>query len=102
MLLIHQYLQFFLFRAALNSFFVQPVLVVGIALTQVQDLAFLVVELIKFASAHLSSQVSLDGIPSLQRVNHTAQLGVNSRLGERALIPLSMSLLSSTGPSTDH
>lgn len=100
-LLIHQHAQFFLFRAALDSFFVRPVLVVGIALTQVQDLAFVVVKLMEFVSAHLSSQVPLDGIHSLQHANHTTQLGVNSKLGERAPIPLSTSLLSSTGPSTD-
>lgn len=64
----------------------QPVIVVGIALAQVQDLAFVVVKLEKFASAHLSSQVPLDGIYSLQHANHTIQLGVNSKLGEHAPI----------------
>lgn len=63
-LLIHQHTQLFLFRAALDSFFVQPVLVVGIALTKMQDLAFVIVKLMKFALARLSSRVSLDGIPS--------------------------------------
>lgn len=54
-LLIHQHPQFFLLRAAFNSFLAQPVLAIGIALTQVQDLAFVMVELMKFASSHLSS-----------------------------------------------
>jgi len=77
-LFIPQYPQVLLCRAALHLFILQPVLIVGVALTQVQDLALGLVEphevhvgpLLEFV------QVPLDGIPSLRRVNRATQLGV--------------------------
>jgi len=44
-LLMHLYSQILLFRAALNSFIPQPVLILGLAPAQLQDLAFGLVEL---------------------------------------------------------
>ena len=77
-LFTHQHPQVLLGRVALNPFILQPVLIVGVALTQVQDLALGLVEphevhvgpLLEFV------QVPLDGIPSLRRVNRATQLGV--------------------------
>ena len=77
----------FFSRAALNPFILWLVLVVGIALSQVQDLAFGFVEL---QGVHLGSllkpvQLPLCGIPSLWYVDCTSQLGVISKLAEGAL-----------------
>ncbi|KAK4817048.1 hypothetical protein QYF61_026356 [Mycteria americana] len=60
---IHQYPQVLLSRAALNPFIPQPVLILGVAPTQ----------------------VPLDDIPSFWRVNCTTQLGVICKLAEGAL-----------------
>jgi len=58
--LIHQYPQVFLFRAALEPLSTQPVLVFGIALTHVQDIAWKT-----FSSFKLSIFTILDGITSV-------------------------------------
>ena len=76
-----------------------------ISLTHVQDLALGLVELheVCMRPPLKPVKVPLDGIPSLQRVDCTTQLGV-SELAEDASIPLSMSptkILNSTGPNTD-
>ncbi|KAK4830184.1 hypothetical protein QYF61_008975 [Mycteria americana] len=70
--------------AALNPFSAQPVLVLGIAPTQVQDLALGLVELHEVCTGPPLKpvKVPLDGIPSLQRVDHTTQLGVVGKLAE--------------------
>ncbi|KAK4810873.1 hypothetical protein QYF61_013281 [Mycteria americana] len=75
--------------AALNPFIPQSVLILGIALTQVQALALGLVELHEVHMGPLLKpvQVPLDGIPSLQRINCTTQLGVISKLAEGALNP---------------
>ena len=80
-------------------------LVLGIALTQIQDLALGLVEL---QEVHMGPpikpvKVPLDGMPSLKRVNCTTELGVICKLAEGALNPsLSlMKILNSTGSSTD-
>jgi len=88
-LLIHQYPQVLLRRAALEPLSAQPLLVFGIALTHAQDLALGLVELheVHTGPPLQSVKVPLNGIPSLQRVNHTTQLGVVSRLAEGALSP---------------
>jgi len=87
-LLTHQYPQVLLLRAALELLSTQPVLVFGIALTHVQDLALSLVELhAVHAGSHLQSvKVPLNGIPSLQCANHTTELGVG-KLAEGALSP---------------
>jgi len=87
-LFIHQYLQDLLGRAALSSFSAQPIFVLGIAPTHVQDLAL---DLVEFHEVHTGPllkpvQVPLDGIPSLQHIDHTTQLGViGKQLAECAL-----------------
>ncbi|KAK4818354.1 hypothetical protein QYF61_011451 [Mycteria americana] len=77
-LFIHQHPQVLLCRAALNPFIPKPVLILRVTPTQVQDLALGVVE---------PHEVPLDGIPSLQCIDHTTQLGVVCRLAEGALDP---------------
>jgi len=62
----HQYPQVLLHRAALYSFIPQSVLILRIALSQVQDLALSLVEL---HEAHMSKflqtvKVPVDGMPS--------------------------------------
>jgi len=53
---MHQYPQVLLGRADLNSFIPQPVFVLGIALTQVQDLAFGLLKLMRFTGAYFLSR----------------------------------------------
>ncbi|KAK4831314.1 hypothetical protein QYF61_016803, partial [Mycteria americana] len=67
----------------------QPVFVLGIALTHVQDLALGLVELpeVCMGPPLKPVKVPLDGIPSLQRVDRTTQLGVIGKLAEGALNP---------------
>ncbi|GAB0186614.1 mitochondrial enolase superfamily member 1 [Grus japonensis] len=88
-LFINQHPQVLLLRAAFNPFLAQPVVVLGIALTHMQDLALGLVELHEFRMGPPLQpvKVPLDGIPSLQRVNHTTQLGVIGKLAEGALDP---------------
>ncbi|GAB0196099.1 cAMP-dependent protein kinase inhibitor alpha [Grus japonensis] len=88
-LLINQYPQVPLLKAALNPFSAQPVVVLGIALTHVQDLALGLVELHEVHMGPLLQpvKVPLDGIPSLQQVNRSTQLEVVGKLAEGALDP---------------
>ncbi|KAK4815543.1 hypothetical protein QYF61_003235 [Mycteria americana] len=88
-LFTHQYPQVLLCRAALNPFIPQPVLILGVAPTQVQDLAL---GLVEPPEVHMDPllelvQVPLDGIPSLRSVNHTTHLGVICKLAKDALDP---------------
>jgi len=74
-------------RAALNPFSLQPVLILGIAHSQVLDLAL---GLVEPHEVHIDPlldlvQVPPDGILSLRHVDHTTQLGVTCRLAEGAL-----------------
>ncbi|KAK4823355.1 hypothetical protein QYF61_001703 [Mycteria americana] len=80
---IHQYPQVPLWRAALNPFIPQPVLIPA------QDLALGLVEPHEVHTGPVlkSVQVPLDGIPSLRCVNRTTQLGVICKLAEGALDP---------------
>jgi len=77
-LLVNPHPQVLPVSAALNPFSAQPVFVLGIAPTQVQDLALGLVELhgVHMGPPLQPVQVPLDGIPSLQRVDCTTQLGV--------------------------
>jgi len=88
-LFVHRYPQVLLGRAALNPFIPQPVLIVGVALAQVQDSAPGLVEPPEVHTGPLLElvQVPLDGIPSLRHVNRTTQLGVTCKLAEGALEP---------------
>ncbi|KAK4832903.1 hypothetical protein QYF61_026546 [Mycteria americana] len=76
-------------RAALNPFSAQPVFVLGIVPTHVQDLALGPVELheVHTCPPLKPVKVPLDGIPSLQRVDSTTQLGDVGKLAEGALNP---------------
>ncbi|KAK4822199.1 hypothetical protein QYF61_011840 [Mycteria americana] len=88
-LFIHQYSQVLLSRAAPNLFIPQSILILGVALTQVQDFALGLVEPHEVHMGPLIKlvQVSLDGILYLRHVNHTTQLGVTCKLAEGALHP---------------
>ncbi|KAK4822567.1 LOW QUALITY PROTEIN: hypothetical protein QYF61_016136 [Mycteria americana] len=93
-LFIHQYPQVLLHRAALNPLIPQPVLILGVAPTQVQDLALGLIEPHEVHTGPLLQlvQVPLNGIPSLRHVNHTTQLGVICKFAEGVLDP-TMSLM---------
>ncbi|PKU46981.1 rna-directed dna polymerase from mobile element hypothetical protein [Limosa lapponica baueri] len=84
---IHEHSQVLLLRAALQPFSAQPVFVLGIAMSQVQDFALGLVELNEVYTGTLLKpvQVPLDGIPSLQRVDSATQPGVIRKLAEGAL-----------------
>ncbi|KAK4808830.1 hypothetical protein QYF61_001338 [Mycteria americana] len=86
-LLINQRLQVLLLRAAINPYSTQPVFVLGTAPTHVQDLALGLVELheVRTGPPLKPVKVPLDGMPSLQHVDHTTQLGVIGKLAEGAL-----------------
>ncbi|KAK4816734.1 hypothetical protein QYF61_022286 [Mycteria americana] len=88
-LFIHQYPQILLHRAALNPFIPQSVLILGVALTQVQDLTLGLVEPHEVHMGPLLNPVKipLNGIPSPRHVNHTTQLGVICKLAEGTLDP---------------
>ncbi|KAK4818782.1 hypothetical protein QYF61_019128, partial [Mycteria americana] len=88
-LLINQHAQVLLLRAALNPFSTQPVFVLWIVPTHAQDLALGLAELheVRTGPPLKPVNVPLDGIPSLQRVDHTTQLGVIGKLAEGALNP---------------
>jgi len=68
---------------------IQPVLVLGIAPICVQDLAlgFVVLQEFHMGLPLKPVKVLLDGIPSLQCVDCTTQLGVVSKVAEGALNP---------------
>ena len=74
----------------------------GIALTHVQDLALGLVDLHEVRTGPPLKPVK-DGIPSLQCVNHTTQLGVVCRFAEGALDPTMslMKILNSADPDMD-
>jgi len=78
---------------------------VGFSLTQMQDLALVLIEPHELHTGPFLKlvQVPLDGIPSFWCVNRTTQLGVICKLADGAL-ELSKSLmkmLNSTYPNTD-
>ncbi|KAK4822062.1 hypothetical protein QYF61_008871 [Mycteria americana] len=83
------HVQLFIHQAALNPFIPKPVLIPGVAPTQVQDPALGLVEPHEIYMGPLLElvHVSLDGIASLRRVNHTTQLGVVCKQVEGALNP---------------
>ncbi|KAK4827407.1 hypothetical protein QYF61_017837 [Mycteria americana] len=88
-LLINQHPQVLLLRVALNPFSAWPVFVFGIAPTHVQDLELGLVELHEVRTGPLLKpvKVPLDGIPFLQCVDHTTQVGIIGKLAEGALNP---------------
>jgi len=74
---------------ALNPFSAQPVFVLGIAPSCMHDPALGLVERhdIRMGPPLKPVQVPLNGIPSLQRVSHFAQLAVVSKFAEGTLNP---------------
>ncbi|KAK4828346.1 hypothetical protein QYF61_026007 [Mycteria americana] len=78
------YSQVLICRATLNPFIPQSVLILQIALAQVQDLALGLTELHEVHMGPLLKpvKVPLDGIPSLKHINCTTQLGVICKLAE--------------------
>ena len=76
----------------------------GIALIQVQDLALGLVEPheVCIGPPLKPVQVPLDGIPSLQCVNRTTQLGVISKRAESALNLPHMSLTNMANHAGPH
>ncbi|KAK4828650.1 hypothetical protein QYF61_000298 [Mycteria americana] len=70
-----------------HPFIPQPVLIPGVALTHVQDLALGLAEPHEVHMGPLLEliQVPLDGILSLRNVSHTTQFGVMCKLAEGAL-----------------
>jgi len=87
---IHRSPQVLLLRAALEPLSTQPVLVFGIVPTHVQDLSLGLVDLhgVHTGPPLQPVQVPLDGVPSLWRVTHTTQLGVE--VPRVRSVPLSM------------
>ena len=103
-LFVHQYPEVFLGRATLNPFIPQTVLILGVALAQVQDPALGHVKPHEVHTGPLLKlvQVPLDGILLLRCVDCTTQVGVFCKLSEGALNPTMslIKLLNSTSPST--
>jgi len=85
-LLVSQYPQVLLLRTVVDPFSAQPLFVLGIPLTQGQDLVLGLVQLHEVLTGPplKPAKVPLDGIPSLQHVDHTTQLGVVGKLAEGA------------------
>ncbi|KAK4826357.1 hypothetical protein QYF61_007951 [Mycteria americana] len=88
-LFIHQYPQVLLRRAAPNPFIPQPVLILGVAHTQVQDPVVVLAEPHEVHMGPLLQlvQVPLDDFLSFWHVNRTTQLGVICKCAEGALDP---------------
>ncbi|PKU42935.1 hypothetical protein llap_6755 [Limosa lapponica baueri] len=88
-LLINQHPKVLLLRVYLNPFILQPVLILRVALTHFQDLAFGLVVPHAVCTGPLLQlvQVPLDAILSLGYVNCTTQLGIICKLAEGALNP---------------
>jgi len=106
-LLVNQHPQVLYLRAALNPFSTQPVFVLGTAMTLVQDLALGLAELheVHTGPPLKPVQAPVDGIPSLQCVDCTSQLGVIGKLTAGALSPTAHAIdkvVNSTGPNTNQ
>ena len=83
----HQCPQVFFVGAVLYPLISQLVLMVRVAMTQVQGIALVFVEPHEVLLGPLLKhvQVSLNDIPTLRCVNHTTQLGVICKYAEGAL-----------------
>jgi len=88
-ILVNQHPQVLLLRATLSTLSAQLLFVLGIALTQMLDLALGLVEphQVCTGSPLKPIKVPLDGIPSLQHIDCTTQLAVIGKLAEGALNP---------------
>jgi len=88
-LLANQHSQVLLGRAALNPFIPQPVLILEVAATQVQDVALGLVEPHEIHTCPLLKlvQVPLDDIPSLRRVHCKHLIAFGASLVAKHCIP---------------
>jgi len=104
-LFIHQYLQVLLGRAALKLFIPQPLLIVGVVLTQVQDLALGLIEPHEVHTGPLLElvQVPLDDLRPSGGLTAPLSLVSSADLLEDALdlAKSLMKMLHSTSPNTD-
>ena len=85
--LIHQYPQVFFSRAALSPFIPQLILLVDVALTEVQDLALVFVEPHEFLLGPLLSRFPWMASCPSGASTAPPQLGIISKLAEGALNP---------------
>ncbi|KAJ7422088.1 hypothetical protein WISP_39760 [Willisornis vidua] len=85
--LAHQHPQVLLIRAAFDLFVSQPMLILGVGLTQVQHLVLGLIKPHEIFTGPLFkvAQVPLDDVPSFRCVNSTTQLGVICKFAEGAL-----------------
>ncbi|KAK4816653.1 hypothetical protein QYF61_019630 [Mycteria americana] len=88
-LAVNQHPQVLLCLAAFQPLFPMPVALHGVAVAQVQDLAFGLVEphTIGLGPSIQPVQVPLQSLPTLQQINTPTQLGVICKLTEGALDP---------------
>ncbi|KAK4816334.1 hypothetical protein QYF61_015018 [Mycteria americana] len=86
---VNQHPQVLLCLAAFQPLFPKPVALHGVAVAQVQDLAFGLVEphTIGLGPSIQPVQVPLQSLPTLQQINTPTQLGVICKLTEGALDP---------------
>ncbi|KAK4832478.1 hypothetical protein QYF61_023525 [Mycteria americana] len=87
---VNQHPQVLLCRAAFQPLFPKPVVLHGVVVAQVQDLALGLVKphTIDPSPSIQPVQVPLQSLPTLQQINTPAQLGVICKLTEGALDPL--------------
>ncbi|KAK4830186.1 LOW QUALITY PROTEIN: hypothetical protein QYF61_009213 [Mycteria americana] len=87
---VNQHPQVILCRAAFQPLFPKPVVLHGVVVTQVQDLALGLAEphTIGPSPSIQPVQVPLQSLPTLKQINTPAQLGVICKLTEGALDPL--------------
>ena len=82
-LFIHQYSEVLLHRAALNPFIPQPVLILGIAPTKMQDLHLALLNLVRFTWAHflsLSRSLWMASCPSAMSTTPLSLMSADSLL----------------------
>ncbi|KAK4823964.1 hypothetical protein QYF61_008350 [Mycteria americana] len=86
---VNQHPQVLLCQAAFQPLFPKPVVLHGVAVAQVQDLALGLVEpyTVDLSPSIQPVQVPLQSLPTLKHINTPAQLGVICKLTESALDP---------------
>ena len=80
--LMYQYLQVLLCRNPLNPFIPQPVFILGIALTHVEDLGLVELHEVHMGLLLEPVKVPLNGIPALKCINCITELGATCKLAE--------------------
>ncbi|KAJ7412692.1 integral membrane protein dgcr2 idd [Pitangus sulphuratus] len=86
-LIVDQHLQILFGQAAFQTLCPQPVALQGVVVTQVQDLAFCLIEpyVISFSTSIQPVQIPLQSLPRVQQINTPTQLGVVCKLTEDPL-----------------